>query len=312
MSPAMAALVGLGALGLALGLMAYLLVAPSHRLPLERRRPGVVAGPSIVERAAGAATGAVGGVLRRRGGSSAAGVLEQAGVRMRVQDFVFLVAVATLAAAALGLLLGGALPAVLLAVAVPVVARVVLSSRRGRRQAAFADQLEDAMQLMAASMRAGYSVLQALDSVAHEAEEPMSQELSRVVNETRMGRDLGVALEQTARRMNSQDFVWVSQAIAINREVGGNLADVLDGVSATIRERNQLRGQVRALAAEGKLSAVVLICLPFGIIGFLMVINPGYLAPFTENVLGWILLAVAAFLLVVGSIWLRKTVSIKF
>jgi tight adherence protein B len=112
--------------------------------------------------------------------------------------------------------------------------------------------------------------------------------------------------------MQSEDFVWVTQAIAINREVGGNLADVLDGVSDTIRERNQIRRQVKALAAEGKLSAVVLMLLPFGISGFLMMSNPGYMAKFTESFAGYAMIVAAVVLLVVGGLWLRKTVQVKF
>lgn len=116
--------------------------------------------------------------------------------------------------------------------------------------------------------------------MASEAEKPTSVEFARIINETRVGRELGHALNEAAHRMKSEDFVWVTQAIAINREVGGNLAEVRDGVNETIRERNAIRRQVKALAAEGKLSALVLMALPFGVPGFLMVSNPAYLAKF--------------------------------
>ena len=120
--------------------------------------------------------------------------------------------------------------------------------------------------------------MQSLASVARQAEKPTSEEFARVINETRVGRELSDSLDETAARMKSDDFVWVTQAIAINREVGGNLAEVLDGVAHTIRERNQIRGQVQALSAEGKLSAYVLMALPFGIAGFLAFANPEYMA----------------------------------
>lgn len=112
--------------------------------------------------------------------------------------------------------------------------------------------------------------------------------------------------------MNSEDFAWVTRAIAINREVGGNLADVLDRVSHTIRERNQIRRQVKSLAAEGKLSGIILMLLPFGIAGFLLFSNPGYMLKFTESVAGYVMLVVAVVLLIVGGFWMKKTVSIKF
>jgi tight adherence protein B len=165
---------------------------------------------------------------------------------------------------------------------------------------------------MASALRAGHSMLQALASVAREAEEPTSEEFARIINETRVGRELGHSLTDSARRMKSEDFVWVTQAIAINREVGGNLAEVLDGVGNTIRERNQIRRQVKALAAEGKLSAIVLMLLPFGIAGFLLFSNPDYMAKFTESLLGYLMIVASAVLLVVGGLWLRKSVEVKF
>jgi len=112
--------------------------------------------------------------------------------------------------------------------------------------------------------------------------------------------------------MNSKDFGWVIQAIAINREVGGNLAEVLDGVGHTIRERNQVRRQVKALAAEGKLSALVLMALPVGIVAFLSVSNPAYLGKLTHSLAGYAMIGAAFILLVVGGLWLRKVVTFKF
>jgi tight adherence protein B len=165
---------------------------------------------------------------------------------------------------------------------------------------------------MSSSLRAGHSLLQALAAVAREAEEPTSEEFSRIINETRVGRELAHSLNDAARRMASEDFVWVTQAIAINREVGGNLAEVLDGVGHTIRERNQIRRQVKALSAEGKLSAIVLMALPFCTGGFLLLTNPSYLTPFTQSALGFGLLGLAGVMLIVGGLWMRKAIQIKF
>ncbi len=120
------------------------------------------------------------------------------------------------------------------------------------------------------------------------------------------------ALDEVAARMGSEDFTWVAQAIAIQREVGGNLAEVLDTVGHTIRERNAIRRQVKALSAEGKLSAIVLMALPFGIVGFISMTNPGYLANFTESLIGYGMVAVAAVMMLVGALWLKKTVTIRF
>jgi tight adherence protein B len=112
--------------------------------------------------------------------------------------------------------------------------------------------------------------------------------------------------------MGSDDFVWVAQAIAIHREVGGNLAEVLDAVGHTIRERNAIRRQVKALSAEGKLSAIVLMALPVGVTAFLSITNPAYIGRFTESLMGYAMLGAAVLMLVVGGLWLKKTVAIKF
>jgi len=305
---------GLAAATAALLLLALaVLPAGPRRVPLSRLDPS--AGPPASALAgAGAAAGAGVDRLLARRGKVAAGTaaLERAGMTTSLSDFVLVTAMTTLGLVVLGSLLGGLLPAVLLGTAGPVGAKVLLGFRARRRQAAFADQLDDSLQLMASSLRAGHSLLRALDSVSQEAASPTAEEFTRIVNETRVGRDLSAALEEVAARMASDDFTWVAQAIAIHREVGGNLAEVLDTVGHTIRERNAIRRQVRALSAEGKLSAVVLMALPFGVIGFIALSNPGYLAAFGESLAGWTMLAVAAVMMTVGGLWLRKTVAITF
>ena len=283
------------------------------RLPLERRRPGTASSAGALTEATEAATSLIHALLQRGGRSQLlTTMLERAGVKTRLQDVVLLVVVAMVVSGAVGFVLVNALVGLLLAALVPVLARVVVGMLISRRERAFADQLDDSLQLMANSLRAGHSLQQGLAAVANEAEEPTSVEFARIINETRVGRQLGQALDEAARRMNSEDFVWVTQAIAINREVGGNLAEVLDGVSETIRERGAIRRQVKALAAEGKLSALVLMALPFGIAGFLMMSNPEYMAKFTESLAGYGMIAAAVVLLVVGGLWLRKTVQVTF
>jgi tight adherence protein B len=305
---------GLGACAAALLSLAYTVLAPRPaRIPLHRRRPEVPDPTSALTGATAAATSLIDRLLRRNNLSSRLqAALEGAGVKTRLQDAVLLFAAAVVVAGAFGLIVGGPLVGLLLALLVPVLTKVGVGLKTSRRERAFADQLDDSLQLMASSLRAGHSLMQAFAGVAAESEEPTSEEFGRILNETRVGRDLGHSLDEAARRMKSEDFVWVTQAIAINREVGGNLAEVLDGVSGTIRERNQIRRQVKALAAEGKLSALVLMALPFGIAGFLMFSNPAYMLKFTESLVGYGLIVVAVVLLLVGGLWLRKSVQVKF
>ncbi|NNU27254.1 type II secretion system F family protein [Isoptericola sediminis] len=298
--------------GLALTVGALVLIAP-HRahLPRSRRRPDAAPEDGRLADAAATATRLVARAMRRREGSVAI-ALDLAGVRRRPQDVVFLVLVAFVVLGAVGLLIGGPWLMLLLALVAPVATVLWVRVRTSRRRAAFADQLDDTLQLVAGSLRAGHSLLQALAGVAQQADDPTSAELARIVNETRVGRPLSLALEEAAIRMANEDFSWVAQAITINREVGGNLADVLDGVGVTIRERNQIRRHVDALSADGRLSGVILVALPFVVAGFLLLTNPTYLAPFVQHPLGIVALVVAALLLVVGSIWMRKVVRIRF
>ncbi|SDO20755.1 tight adherence protein B [Nakamurella panacisegetis] len=281
--------------------------------PDRRTQPGAVDRPSPLAKPSARLIAAVDGGLRRSGWQvKVKAALDSAGKNVQPGDFVMLLMVGMLVAVVAGLVLGLGAGCVLLALVVPVVAKVGLGYLAGRRRAAFADQLDDSLQLLAGSLRAGHSLLRAVDAVSREAEEPTSIEFSRILNETRVGRELGDSLEDTADRMRSDDFSWVAQAIAIHREVGGDLAEVLDTVGHTIRERNQIRRQVKALSAEGRLSGIVLILLPIGVSGFLMMTNPGYLSKLTGSVLGWGLISAAVILVVVGALWLRKVVSFRF
>ncbi len=294
-------------------LIVVVLTSSASTLPLARRRPATVDGPGRLTRSAALVTDVIDSLLRRRSDVELhAAVLERAGVKMRLEDFVLLMIAGSLASGAAGFVLSGPLLGVVVAIALPVLARVILNVRAARRRSAFADQLDDSLQLIASSLRAGHSLLQAIASVAREAEEPTRDEFARIVNETRVGRELRIALDETSARMASDDFVWVTQAIAINREVGGNLAEVLDGVGHTIRERNQIRGQVKALSAEGKMSAYVLMALPIGVVIFLSVANPAYIGKLVDNLAGYAMIGTCVLLMIVGALWLRKVVSFKF
>ena len=130
--------------------------------------------------------------------------------------------------------------------------------------------------------------------------------------EFRVGRDLGESLRALADRMDNEDFRWVTQAIDIQRSVGGDLAEILDTVATTIRERNQIRRQVKALSAEGRISSYVLIALPFVVSTFLVLVAPEFLTPLVDTIAGRIALAGAVILLVIGIVWIRRLVKIVF
>jgi len=298
--------------GAALVILGYLVLKPGRkRLPLDRRRPGVAAPQGTLTTMTNAATSAIDKVLggRQRG---LAARLDLAGIKTPVRDVVLLLGATVLALFAAGLVLGAPLIGLLFAALVPLIGWLVLSVKTGRRREVFAQSLDENLQMMAGSLRAGYSLLQAVSTLATEAAQPASDEMQRVVNETRVGRPINDALENSAQRMDNEDFFWISQAIAINREVGGNLADVLEGVAHTIRERAQLRRQVDALSAEGKLSALILMALPLVVLLLLLLINPHYLVRFVDNPIGLLMLAAAVVLLLIGGLWLRVMVRIKY
>ena len=295
----------------AAGIALYFLITPGRTVPKARRRYRPDDASGILTRAADQATAAAGQLLGDREGRLAESLV-RAGVKQRPRDVVVLAASAALVLFAVGLLTRGLLLAVVLAALAPLGTWLLLLVRTQRRQRAFANQLEETLQMLAGSLRAGYSLPQAAATVATEAEAPTSEEFARVINEARVGRSLIEAFHDAAVRVRSDDFYWIVQAITINREVGGNLAEVLEGVGKTIRERVHLRRQVEALASEGKLSAIILIALPPAVILLLSVSQPEYLARFGESALGIALLVVAAVLLIVGALWLRALVRIKF
>jgi len=189
--------------------------------------------------------------------------------------------------------------------------RVTLSMRIARRRVAFGEQLPDMLQLIASALQSGFSLAQALDAVVREDAQPIAGEFSRALAEARLGGNLQDGLDAVATRMNSDDLHWTVMAMRIQEGVGGNLAEVLLTIAATIRERGYLRRQVRALSAEGRLSAYVLIALPLVVSAWLFIGSHGYMRPLYTTHLGELLLLIASVLVVVGTLWMRKIIRIE-
>jgi tight adherence protein B len=238
--------------------------------------------------------------------------LEAAGLNMRVAEFVLI----SLGSAFIPPLLVLAATRNLLLTVVVVLLGVVgpflyLSFMASRRQAKFEEQLPSTLQLLSGALQAGHSLQQAVDTVVHEAGDPIAGEFHRVLTEARLGRPLEEALEAMARRTRSVDFEWTVMAIRLQRQVGGNLAEVLSTVSQTIRDRYSLKRQVKALSAEGRLSSIILAVLPIVLFLALMLLNPGFLKPLYTTTLGLMMLAGSAVLMVFGVFWLKKITDIK-
>jgi Flp pilus assembly protein TadB len=188
---------------------------------------------------------------------------------------------------------------------------MAVSVRISRRRAAFSDQLPDVLQLITGSLKSGFSLSQALSAVVREDTRPAAGEFARALAEARVGVDLEVALEAVANRMDSDDLRWVVMAIHIQREVGGNLAEVLGTTAGTMRERASLHRHVRGLTAEGRLSAYILTALPVLVGGWLMVSDQSYMRPLYTTGMGLAMLSGAAVLFVLGALWMRVLVKVE-
>jgi tight adherence protein B len=171
-------------------------------------------------------------------------------------------------------------------------------------------QLPDVLMILASSMRAGHSFQQALDAVAQEIGEPGGPEFARVVTEIRLGRPFDEALNALAERVGTEEFKWAIMGVNVQREIGGNLAEILDTLSETVRERDAVRRQVQVLSAEGRLSVKILVAMPFLMALYLAWINGDYMRLLWTTRPGIIFLVTGAVLMVVGTIWARKTVKI--
>ncbi|MHA7281426.1 type II secretion system F family protein [Arthrobacter sp. TMS2-4] len=305
-----------GGVALVIGTIVLALVAlrPAQSpVPLDRRRPPVEQQDSQLSRFAGAAGRAMDAYLRRHPMRFLdQNVLETAGIRITQAEVYLLVVLGGITGLLLGWVLLAPVVGVLLFLLSPAVAHLVVSFRTGRRRRRFDSQLGDTLQLLTGGLRAGHSILRAIDAAATEADSPTSEEMRRIVAETSLGKDLLASLLDTSERMQNEDFAWIAQAIQINREVGGDLADVLDQVGHTIRERTEIKGHIRALAAEGKFSAYILGALPFAIALMLTVVSPGYVDPLFTEPLGWVMLGAAAVMMAIGGLWLRKIIDLKF
>jgi tight adherence protein B len=244
--------------------------------------------------------------------SRAEAALERANLPLRAGEALFfyasVVIVGTLLAlvltrsVVLGLIVG------FLAALGPIAAVSFLAAKRRK---AFMAQLPDMLSLLAGTLRAGYSLMQGVEAVSQEVAEPMGLELRRVVTESRLGRPLEEALDGVGERMGSPDFAWAVMAIRIQREVGGNLSELLLTVADTMVQRERLRRDVAALTAEGRVSAYVLIALPIGLGLVMFAMNREYTEKLLTTTLGNVLLGLAVVSATIGYFWMRKIINIK-
>ena len=305
----------------AVSIFVSLLILALFAIPVQHRRrrstAGILGADQPVQSAEGKTSGGIGARItsmaesaldrgdRRRGLSAA---LDSAAINLRPGEFLVLAIAIGVVFALVLFSFMGPIGFIVGVVSAPLIGRMIVEARAAGRRKAIGEQLPDLLQMMVSSLRSGYGLPQALDAVANQVADPARAEMQRVLLEVRIGRDPTDAMQSMADRMKSRDFEWVVAAIHINREVGGELAIILENVAETVRERQQLARQVRTLTAEGRLSAYVLTGLPFVLAVLLSLTSPGYFDPFKQAP-GPFLVVLGVGLLIVGWLWMRKIIK---
>ncbi len=242
------------------------------------------------------------------------GELARADLAFTVTEYIFLNIMTTL----LGLLLtyvifrGNLLLTLLGALGGFYAPTAFLRYSQGRRRAAFSSQIENTIVLLANALRSGYGLMQAIESVGKQVPPPTSQELERVVRESALGVPMETALANLSRRNPSVDLEIVITAINVSRVTGGKLADVLDAIASTIRDRVRLAGEIHALTSQQRFSAIILTLLP-GFLGLvLFALNPDYFAPLWRTTCGLALLGMGLVLIVIGNLIIRRIITLQY
>ncbi|HST14280.1 MAG TPA: type II secretion system F family protein [Gaiellaceae bacterium] len=291
---------------------AALVVLTTHRRVALHRQLGHYVGPSTTGRrsrrlADGRFAELMDAALVRLGIRERFAIaLDRAGIDSSPGGVAALIALAAAASFVLALVAVGAAKAILVAVALPFIARLALSVIAARRARAFELQLPEILDNLSASLRAGHGFDHALQHLASDIGEPAGREFRRVVAEVHLGRTLEVALADLGRRVRSKDLDFVLDAITVQRQVGGSLADLFALVAATVRQREQFRRKLKAITGLPRASAKILAALPVGTALLLAAINPHYMAPLLNTAAGRIMLVITALMVVTGGYILRR------
>ncbi len=238
-------------------------------------------------------------------------MLERANLPVRAGEAMFFLSLGVIGAMAAGVMVVGSFfVAVILGVITAGLGYAGLLMAAKRRLKAFESQLPDTLSLLAGTLRAGYSLPQGIDAVSHEIADPMGHELRRAMTEAQLGRELEDALSNVADRLDSADFAWAVMAIGIQREVGGNLSEVLLTVAETMIQRDRLQREVNALTAEGRVSAFILSMMPPGLGVVMYVMNPAYVGVLFSRTIGLVLIGLATVSGLIGLAWMKKVITI--
>lgn len=240
------------------------------------------------------------------------GELTKADIPLRGEEFIVLSLLATLCFSLFFLILTLNLAFGFIAGAVGLIIPFFLVRiARQKRLAKFNGQIGDALVIMANSLRSGFSFLQAMDMVRKELPDPISKEFGRTFQEMNLGTQAEDALQNMAQRVKSDDLDLLITAVLIQRQVGGNLAEILDNIAETIRERVRVKGQIRSITAQGRISGIVIGLLPFALAAILFVISPNYMMTLFKSQVGLVMVVAAIFSEIIGAVAIKKIVDIE-
>jgi tight adherence protein B len=264
-------------------------------------------------------------VEQRDFGANLAREIARADLRLKVSEYLMIWAASIVGVPLLMIVLSVALPTLRNPIVLLIGAllgfflpRIWLGRRKSSRLNSFNKQLPDTITLIANALRAGSSFLQAIELVVRESRPPISTEFGRVIREVNLGLAFDTALENMVRRVRSDDLELMATAISIQHQVGGNLAEILDSIAFTIRERVRIKGEIRTLTAQQRLSGYVVGFLPIGLAGFLFIAAPGFMQPMFDDRIsiiglpaGVIILFVGGFAMFMGFMFIRRIVDIE-
>jgi tight adherence protein B len=237
--------------------------------------------------------------------------LARADLRLRVAEYYYIRVGLALGLAAVLLLVRDPLSALVGALLGYFLPRMWVGRRIGSRLNSFNKQLPDTITLLSNSLRAGSSFLQSIELVSRETPAPMGSEMGRVVREVNLGLSMEEALSNMVRRIKSDDLDLMVTAIGVQQQVGGNLAEILDTIAFTIRERVRIKGEIRTLTAQGRYSGYLVAFLPIAIMITLNFINPEFMQPLFTELIGQILLVVGGIMMLIGFFAIKKITDIK-
>ena len=252
----------------------------------------------------------------KKGKPSVQEQLQRADLKLRTSEFFMIqigstVLLVLISLIRFGLPLGGLIQMIVFGFVGYLIPGFYVRYRIGHRLKAFDAQLGDTLTLLSNALKAGYSFAQAIDTVAKNAVPPIADEFGRAVREMNLGGSPDEALQNITKRIASADFDLVATAYSIHRTVGGNLAEILDNIAYTIRERVRIKGEIATLTAQARASGTLITFLPLVLALFMYFVTPTYFRPMFENFVGWVLIAVGIFMIFIGNLIIRRVVAIE-